>query len=126
MPTKNYSDSRISDRPRSWMITEADLPCGEQLVAIFKLFIAELKTKLALRTVNRHIDNLWVLGGELIEEINNYPAHRKTPFRKLSEEALNDEGGPLMTGYSEEAQKEFDATCRKFHAWLVENNPVAA
>jgi hypothetical protein len=36
--------------------------------------------------------------------------------------ALDDEEGPLMSRASEDQQRSFDATCRKFHRFLKERN----
>ena len=53
--------------PRSWMGLEKDLPPGEQLIALFRPFLEHLAASdLSPKTIQRHVDNLWALGGEFI------------------------------------------------------------
>jgi len=48
---------------------EKDLPAGEQLVACFRPFLEELvASDLSPKTIQKHVDNLWALGGEIIRE----------------------------------------------------------
>src|SRR5438128_2322610 len=57
--------------PRSWMGFEKDLPPGEKLVACFQPFLEHLVASgLSRKTIRKHIDNLWVLGGEIIRDLN--------------------------------------------------------
>ncbi len=60
--------------PRSWMGLEKDLPPGEQLLACLRPFIQHLASStLSPKTIRRHVDNLWVLGGEIIRDLNEDP-----------------------------------------------------
>ena len=100
---------------------EKDLPPGQELVAIFRPFIAQLAASdLAPKTIRRHVDNLWRLGGRLITDLNNTPALRKRPIRQVLWQAIDDdEGGPLINGGMDELdQRTFDATCRKLRRFL--------
>src|SRR6202035_5091531 len=64
--------------PRSWMGLEKDLPPGEQLVACFRPFIEHLaSSSLSPKTIRQHVDNLWLLGGEIIRDLNYDPSQRK-------------------------------------------------
>ena len=51
-----------------WQYDAADLAAGAAIVEVFKPFLLDLLHEQALpkRTFNRHRDNLWLLGGELI------------------------------------------------------------
>src|SRR5437899_12873901 len=52
--------------PRSWMGWEKDLPPGEKLVACFRPFLEHLVcSDLSRKTIQKHVDNMWVLGGEM-------------------------------------------------------------
>ena len=55
----------LNDWPRSWMGWEKDLPPGEKLVACFRPFLEYLVTyaDLSPKTIQKHVDNLWALGG---------------------------------------------------------------
>lgn len=100
-----------------------DLPPGEELVACFRRFVAELATSdLAPKTIRRHVDNLWLLGGRIITDLNETPRLRKLPIRQVLWQAIDDdEGGPLINGgMDEQEQRSFDATCRKLRRFLSE------
>lgn len=103
---------------------EKDLPPGEELVACFRPFIAQLAASdLAPKTIRRHVDNLWRLGGRIITDLNETPRLRKQPVRQLLWQAIDDEGGPLINGgMDEQEQRSFDATCRKLRSFLSQTN----
>ena len=65
-------------------------------------------------------DNLWILGGEIIRDLNYTPSLRKAAAQRLLREAVHADGGPLMHDGSEEGQHSLDATCRKLHRFLSE------
>ncbi len=111
----------LDDWPRSWMGWEKDVPPGEQLVACFRPFLAYLVTSsnLSPKTIQKHIDNLWLLGGEIIRDLNETPSLRKKNIEQILFDVIDDDGGPLIYGVSsEEQQRSFDSTCRKFHRFL--------
>jgi len=131
---------------------EKDLPPGEALVACFRPFIEHLASSgLAPRTIRRHVGNLWLLGGEIIRDLNYNPSLRKKTAEQLLRHAVYDDGGPLIHNGSEEDQRSFedalqvidsrgvaqrvliafggpqghgdslDATCRKLHRFLTQS-----
>src|SRR6266436_3716194 len=105
--------------PRSWMGLEKDLPAGEQLVACFRPFIEHLaSSSLSPKTIRQHVDNLWLLGGEIIRDLNYDPSQRKVAVHKLLRDAIGADGGPLIYNGSEDAQYSLDSTCRKLHRFL--------
>jgi hypothetical protein len=107
---------------RSWMGLEKDLPPGETLVACFRPFIEHLASSgLALRSIRRHVDNLWLLGGEIIRDLNYNPSLRKKTAEHHLRHAVYEDGGPLIHNGSEEDQRSFDATCRKLHRFLTQS-----
>src|SRR5271169_2612180 len=78
--------------PRSWRGEEKDLPPGEKLVACFRPFLEHLSTsRLSPRTIRKHVDNLWVLGGELIRDLNETPSLRRTPMERLLCEVVSED-----------------------------------
>ena len=98
---------------------EKDLPPGEQLVACFRPFIEHLaSSSLSPKTIRRHVDNLWLLGGEIIRDLNYDPSQRKVAVHKLLRDAIGADGGPLIYNGSEDAQFSLDSTCRKLHRFL--------
>ena len=109
----------LDNWPRSWMGLEKDLPPGEQLVVCFRPFIEHLASlSLSSKTIRRHLDNLWILGGEIIRDLNYTPSLRKVAAQRLLREAVHADGGPLIHNGSEEEQHSLDATCRKLHRFL--------
>lgn len=118
-------DHDLDAWPRSWMGWEKDLPPGAELVACFRPFIAQLAAAgLAPRTIRRHVDNLWHLGGRIITDLHQTPRRRTLPVRQLLWQAVDDdEGGPLIHGgLDEPAQRSFDATCRKLRRFLSQKS----
>ena len=105
--------------PRTWMGLEKDLPPGERLVALFRPFLEHLAASdLSPKTIQQHVDNMWALGGEFIREFNDNPALRKRPVDRVLANMI-EYGGPLLYHGSEDQQRSFDATCRKFRRFLT-------
>ncbi len=99
---------------------EKDLPPGEQLVSLFRPFLEHLvASNLSPRTIQKHVDNMWALGGEFIRDLHNDPALRKKAVDRVLRE-LVEHGGPLLHHAREDQQRSFDATCRKFRRFLAE------
>jgi hypothetical protein len=112
-----YGD--IHDWPRSWMGLEKDLPPGEQLLTQFRRFIEHLaSSSLSPKTIRRHVDNLWLLGGEIIRDLHYDPSLRTRTTEWLLRSVIHEDGGPLIHNGSEEEQHSFDSTCRKLHRFL--------
>ena len=106
--------------PRSWMGLEKDLPPGEQLLDCFRPFIEHLASStLSPKIIRRHVDNLWMLGGEIIRDLHYNPSLRKIAADRLLRKAIHEDGGPLIHNGSEEEQRSLDSTCRKFHRFLT-------
>ena len=107
--------------PHSWMGWEKDLPPGEKLVGCFRPFLEHLvDSDLSPKTIQKHVDNLWALGGEIIRDLNQNPSLRKKSIEQILDDRIDDEGGPLVYALeSEESQqRSFDSTCRKLYRFL--------
>lgn len=102
---------------------EKDLPPGEKLVACFRPFLKHLASSdLSRHTIQKHVDNMWALGGEVITELNYTPSLRKKPVEEVLAGMLKN-GGPILSHCdSEEQQRLFDSTCRKFRKFLEQSN----
>jgi len=99
---------------------EKDLPPGERLVACFRPFLEHLVcSDLSPKTIQRHVDNLWVLGGEIIRDLNEDPSLRKLPVERLLHDVIDADGGPLIHSGSEEEQRSLDSTCRRLHRFFT-------
>jgi hypothetical protein len=99
---------------------EKDLPPGEKLVAFFRPFLEHLASSdLSRKTIQNHVDNMWLLGGEIIRDLNGTPSLRKKPIEQILSDVIDEDGGPLIHGgASEEQQRSFDSTCRKLRRFL--------
>jgi hypothetical protein len=101
---------------------EKDIPPGEELVACLRPFIEHLaSSSLSPKTIRRHVGNLWMLGGEIIRDLNDTPSRRKVAANKLIRDAVHADGGPLIYNGSEEEQRSLDSTCRKLHRFLIQS-----
>jgi hypothetical protein len=104
---------------------EKDLPPGEKLVAHLRPFLEALVVSdLSPKTIQRHVDNLWALGGEIIRDLNENPSLRKKSIKQILEDRIDDEGGPLVYAMESEEplQRSFDSTCRKLHRFLNQSS----
>jgi hypothetical protein len=101
---------------------EKDLPPGEQLLACLRPFIEHLAaSSLSPKTIRKHVDNLWMLGGEIIRDLHYDPSLRKMPADRLLRNVIHEGGGPLLYSGSEDEQRSLDSTCRKFHRFLTQS-----
>jgi hypothetical protein len=100
---------------------EKDLPPGEQLLACFRPFIEHLaSSSLSPKTIRKHVDNLRILGGEMIRDLHENPSLRKVAVDRLLRDVIHADGCPLIHNGSEDEQRSFDSTCRKFHRFLAQ------
>lgn len=108
------------------MYEERDVVPGRQMVECFiKPFLRHLLSGgLSRKTLRRHRDNLWLLGGVLIRDLHESPRLRKRPIDQVVLQALDEEGGPLIShaAADDDQQRSFDATCRKFYRFLTDRN----
>ncbi len=112
----------IQEWPERWRGEDADLPPGRTLVEYFMPFLLDLTASgLSKKTIRRHLDNMWLLGGEIIRDVNEDPRLRKLPAATLVANVIDEEGGPLIHNGWEDEQRSFDSTCRKFHRFLTES-----
>ncbi len=105
--------------PDRWMIVEKDKAYGQGLLDAMRPFVEHLiAMKLKKKTIRTHMDNLWLLGGEIIRSVHIYQEYNVPPIEKLRD-SVDSEGGPYSQHLdSEWAINSFDATCRKFHRFF--------
>ena len=111
----------LDEWPDSWMIDQPDRAVGKAIVSVLTPFIEHLINQgLTKRTIKRHVDNLWALGGEIISDINWNESLRKQCAKVLVINAIDEEGGPLLRNpLDPDDQKPFDSTCRKLYKFLT-------
>jgi hypothetical protein len=99
---------------------EKDLPPGEQLLTLFRPFLEYLAASdLSTKTIQKHVDNMWALGGEFIRDLHSDSSLRKKPMEQVLLQMI-EYGGPLLYHGGEDQQRSFDSTCRKFRRFLNE------
>ena len=108
--------------PNSWAGFDSDIPMGKEIVRVMLPFIlAMVQDQLAPTTIKRHVDNLWLLGGEIIRGVYAVPELKKLHGKKLILKFVDEEGGPISRHLAtEDEQRTFDATCRKFYRFLIQ------
>jgi hypothetical protein len=104
--------------PASWKFTPRDLRTGQRIVDVFKPFVFHLaESGVPVRTFRRHIDNLWLLGGELIRY-----AQADARIRRSPEQVLLGFGErrmvPVLINESARTQAEVDVTFRALMRFL--------
>ena len=102
-----------------------DLPPGEKLVACFRPFLEELvASDLSPKTIQKHVDNLWALGGEIIRNLHQDPSLRRKTIEQTLADRIDEEGGPLVYAMEseEDQQRSLDSTCKKFHRFLSQSS----
>ena len=108
--------------PQSWAGYPADIPVGQGLVAELRPFMRHLyERNLSPKTVRRHLNNTWAIGGEIIRQVVEQPRRRKTHPRQLLLDAIDCGEAPLVWNASEEEQRSFDATARQLLRFLNTN-----
>jgi hypothetical protein len=107
---------------QSWRYDEVDIAVGQQIVEILTPFLLHLlDQELARKTVSRHRDNLWVLGGELIRRRYDDDELARLDVKDALQQLIGSDGGPLICPrISESEQDSLDATCRKLHRFMRE------
>jgi hypothetical protein len=98
-------------------------PCGSRYIAVFDGHgLANLvEYSLLFRPdVGPRDDNVWVLGGEFIRDLNYDPSLRKKPVDGVLRRMIESDGGPLLYHGGEDEQRSFDSTCWKLRRFLAE------
>lgn len=103
---------------------ERDLVPGQKIVEYVTPFLLHLAgSGLTKKTIQKHVDNLWIPGGEIIRDLQETPKLRKKPVNELIDALLENDGPLIYNCDSEEQQRSFESTCRKLRRYL--NGPVS-
>jgi len=110
----------LVDWPQRWKYDEQDIVPGQCIVEFLTPFLLHLLGEnLSTKTLHRHRNYLWLLGGELIRRRYDDDKLMKMPVGNAIADLIDDDGGPLIwPRITESEQNSFDATCRKFYKYL--------
>jgi hypothetical protein len=108
--------------PQRWQMEPDDRLTGERIVEALKPFLRHLIQRgLTPKTLKRHRDHLWMLGGELIQRRHDDPDLKRLSVSELLSALIDDETGPLIwPRITESEQNAFDVTCRKLRRFLFD------
>ena len=68
--------------------------------------------RLTPKTIRRHVDPCWVLGGEVVRRLHDEPKLRKQTPRAVLLDTIAVGEAPLVQGASEAHQRRLDGTAR--------------
>lgn len=112
--------ARMDAWPTSWAGIAKDEGVGRNLTDLMRLFVLSLVQRhLAPKTIRRHLDNLWVIGGEIIRQLHDTPSRRTKAAKILLLDATADGELCWVSGLTEAQQRTVDATARKLFGFLV-------
>lgn len=114
--------------PQRWRYQDSDIPFGQRIVECLTPFLLHLLEQgLATKTLQRHRDHLWMLGGEIIRRLHEEPALRRKSINTVLLQSMDPECGPLIwPKITQQQQDSFDATCRKLYQFLTTNPQMLA
>jgi hypothetical protein len=111
----------INDWPEKWEIDAVDVAVGKMIVDEFKPFLIDrIKQGLSRKTIRNDACYLWVLGGEIIRQINENEEDRELSVRGLILKYVDDEGGPYWCHADDETEhRRYDAVCKRFFKYIT-------
>jgi hypothetical protein len=110
----------MDEWPKNWAGVGDDVRLGLGLVAPMRAFLTHLlEQDISAKTLHRHFNSLWVIGGEIIRAVNDDNSLRKQPPHQLLLDAIEHGQAPLVCGVTEKDQCSFDATARKLLRFLT-------
>ena len=111
---------RCDEWPEAWKGVDEDLPYGQRLVEAMKPFIESLiASNLSARVIREHMDNLWLLGGEIIRDVSTHEDYEESaPADKLWQAIGCHEGPYCRHLHTPSEQQSYDATCGKLYRFL--------
>lgn len=75
-------------------------------------------SNLTERTKKKHLDNLWLAGGELIRIVSNEENYESDPLELILHN-FGFDGGPYCRHIqTEEESKSYGSSCRKFYKFM--------
>lgn len=122
--TDYFSD--LKKWPDDWKVTDKDLKIGMEMLEPFSAFIKFLVGNgLAKKTIKNHIQNLNLLGSEIIRRLNDEDSRfRKLPTYDIILKYIDGGEGPLLSFWDPNDPTElaylkaFDSTCCRLYKFI--------
>lgn len=110
----------LDEWPQSWAGDEDDVVVGLRLASEFKHYLLALIMKgRSRKTVKKHADYLWALGGEVISDTNENGVAPELSDSEILLKYVNSGGGPYWRhSQSEQDREQFDSVCRGLYKHL--------
>jgi len=107
----------IGEWPDLWSGEGKDIEPGERVRDVMVRFLSSLISKgHSRKTIEEHIDNLWLLGGEIIRELHQVESLRGLDGISLVREFVDEDGGPSCRHLDTEPEMvSYDDTCRRLY-----------
>ena len=111
----------INQWPNKWEIGKADLKIGQSIVDQLKPFLIDsIEKGRSKKTIKTYAQYLWVLGGELIRQINDDPHERRLSARNLILKYIDDSGGPYWRHARDELEHaRYDSICKRLFKFMT-------
>ena len=113
--------ARMNEWPDSWKRSQADIYIGGMIVqALIPFFECLISQGITEKTFRKHFNNIWLLGGEIVDGVNRDDDLRDKTGNELLLSFVDSEGGPWSRhNHNEEEQSSFDSSCKKLYKYLV-------
>jgi len=111
----------MNDWPSSWAGVPEDEPIGKALVTEMRPFVEHLTRSLASKSVRSHLNNLWLIGGEIIRQVNYDPQQRELKAHALLLRAIESGEAPSTRNVTHAQQDSLDATALRLLHFMTIN-----
>lgn len=105
--------------PKRWMGDDEDLAYGIKLLEVFRPFCEHLVAlDESIRSKKNDLDNIWLLGGEIIRDVSIHEEYETPPIKKL-QESVGIHGGVSCRHMKTTAEEEsYNKTCVKLAEFI--------
>ena len=114
----------MNDWPSSWAGVPEDEPIGKALVTEMRPFVEHLARSLASKSVRGHLNNLWVIGGEIIRQVNYDPQQRELKAHTLLLRAIESGVAPSTRNVTHTQQDSLDATALRLLRFMTVHSDI--
>jgi hypothetical protein len=113
-----YED--IDEWPQRWAGNEEDIIIGLRLMDEFKTYLLALVAQgRKKKTVKKHADYLWGLGGEIIRDTNENGVSPNLSSSEILLLYVNAFGGPYWRhAYNDKDRQQYDGICRQLYKYI--------